>query len=448
MICDAAKAQEQLEQLVAEARRHGAEAADAILIEGRSIDVSWHGGRLEALENAEGGEIGLRVLIGHKQAMVSGSDRRADALRTMADRAVSMARAASEDPFCGLADVREIAAAYPALEMADSGALAPETLMNWAKEAEEAALSVSGVTRCESASAGGGASSVVLVSSNGFRGTYSRTHYSISVAALAGEGTAMERDYDVETAVFGTDLPTPFSIGKRAGERAIRSLGARKMPSQKVPVVFDQRASHELLSAFVGAVRGTSVARGTSFLKDCWGQSVFPDAISVVDEPHRARGLRSRPFDGEGLATRRLAVVDRGRLDSWLLDLHSARQLGMNSTAHASRGCGAPAPSPSNLYLKAENAPAPEALIRDIKSGFYVTEMMGSGINGVTGDFSQAARGFWIENGAIGFPVSEMTIAGNLKDMFRSMAAANDLVFRYGIDAPTLRVESMTVAGI
>jgi PmbA protein len=257
----------------------------------------------------------------------------------------------------------------------------------------------------------------------------------------------MERDYDWTSAVYGADLEDPAVIGKRAGERAVKRLGARKVETGKVSVVYDPRVSAGLIGHMIGAISGPSVARGTSFLKDKLGQQIYAGAITIVDDPHRHRGLRSKPFDGEGIANQRRALVENGVLTTWLLDLRSARQLGLQSTGHAARGTGGPpSPAPTNLHMEPGTL-SPAELIADIKSGFYVTELMGSGVNGVTGDYSRGASGFWIENGAILYPVNELTIAGNLKDMFMNLTAANDLVFRSGSNAPTLRVEGLTVAG-
>ncbi|MFA6279837.1 MAG: TldD/PmbA family protein [Bdellovibrionales bacterium] len=448
MTFDVSKAQQQLDNMMQSARRAGADSADALLVEGRSISVAWHDHKLESLEHAEGGDVGLRVLVGHRQASVASSDRSPAALAALVERAVAMAKAAAEDPFCGIAAPDEIATSFPALEMADDYQIEPPALLAWAKEAEDAALSVEGIAQCESADAGCGQSTVVMAASNGFAGHYRRTHYSISAVALAGRGTAMERDYDFASTVFQSDLPSAAAIGRKAAEKTLANLGARKMSSCAAPVVFSPHVSHELLGSFVDAIRGSAVARGTSFLMEGLGQKIFPDAITIIDDPFRARGLRSKLFDGEGLAPQRRTIVDQGTLTTWLLDLRSGRQLGMKSTGHASRGTtGVPSPSATNFYMEG-GAVSPDDLIKDIKTGFYVTEMMGMGVNDVTGDFSQAARGFWIENGAIVFPVSEMTVAGNLKTMFKNLTAADDLTFRYGVDAPTLRIEGMTIAGL
>jgi PmbA protein len=436
-----------LSDLVARAKRAGADAADGIMAEGVGVSHAQRLGAIEKLERAEGFDLGLRVLIGRRQAIVASNDRSPQALEELVQRAVAMARAVPEDPYCGLADPDQIARDWPTLDSVDPDEPAPEVLIERAKRAEEAARAVPGVTNSEGAEAGWSFSRVAIVASNGFTGGYAGSGHSVSASVLAGEGDRMERDYDWTSAVYGSDLEDPAVIGRRAGERAVKRLGARRPETGKVSVVYDPRVSAGLIGHMIGAISGPSIARGTSFLKDKLGQQIFPAAITIIDDPHRRRGLRSKPFDGEGIPNRRRALVDKGVLTTWLLDLRSARQLGLASTGHAARGTsGPPSPSPTNLHME-PGALSPAALIADIKSGFYVTELMGSGVNGVTGDYSRGASGFWIENGAICWPVSEATIAGNLKDMYASLTAADDLVFRTGTNAPTLRVEGMTVAG-
>lgn len=444
---DVDQAKQILDDLIKKAQKLGADAADALMVDGHSLSVSWRGGKIESLEHSEGGDLGLRVLVGKRQAIVSTTDHRPKMLQEMVERAVSMAKVAPEDPYCGLADPADIARTFPALELADSYSIDPQIAIERAKEAEDAALAVEGVAQCDSTNAGGGRTQIVMAASNGFSGAYARTNYWISASVIVGQDTNMETDYDYETKVFQSDLPSAASIGHKASQRALRNLNARKMPTCQVPVIFDPRESHGLLGSFVGAISGSGVARGTSFLKDFMGKKVFADAINIIDDPFVNRGHRSKMFDGEGIAPEKRTIVQDGVLQTWLLDLRSARQLGLKSTGHASRGTSSmPHPSPTNFYLQA-GAMTPAELIKDIKSGFYVTQLMGDGINDVTGDLSQGARGFWIENGVITHAVSEMTVAGNLKDMFLNATAANDLEFRYGIDAPTLRIEGMTVAG-
>ncbi|HLI20709.1 MAG TPA: TldD/PmbA family protein [Stellaceae bacterium] len=436
-----------LGDLIARAKKAGADAADAVLFESASLSHAQRLGKVEKLERSEGYDLGLRVFIGARQAIVSSNDRSSAALAELIERAIAMAKTVPEDPYCGLAAPEELAKDWPALDLDDPAEPAPQVLIDRAGAAEDAARAVNGVTNSEGAEASWSRSRVALVASNGFAGSYSGTHSSISAAVLAGTGTQMERDYDYSTAVWAEDLLDPKEIGKSAGERAVKRLKPRKVPTQKVPVVFDPRVSGGMLRHLVGAISGPAIARGTSFLKDKLGQQIFPAGLNIVDDPHRKRGLRSKPFDGEGVRNVRRALVEDGVLKTWLLDRRSASQLGLKSTGHASRGTsGPPGPAPTNLYMEPGKL-TPEALIADIRQGFYVTEMMGMGINGVTGDYSRGAAGFWIENGAIAYPVSEVTVASNLKEMFLHLTAANDLVFKTGNDAPTLRIEGMTVAG-
>jgi PmbA protein len=387
------------------------------------------------------------VFVGKRQAIVSSSDRSASALKELVERAVAMARAAPEDPFCGLAEPGDIARTLPDLDMIDPVEPPTDTLIARASAAEEAAMAVAGVTNSEGAEASWSRSNVALAATNGFSAAYGRSSHSISASVIAGEGTGMERDYDYSSVIHGADLESPAAVGKRAGERAVKRLKPRKVATTKVPIVFDPRISGSLLRHLTSAINGASIARGTSFLKNKLGQAIFPADITIVDDPYRKRGLASRPVDGEGIAPARRAIIDKGVLTTWLLDLRSARQLKLKSTGHAARGTASPpGPAPTNLYLEPGKL-SRDALIAGIKDGFYVTEMMGMGINGVTGDYSRGAAGFWIENGTLTYPVSEMTVAGNLNDMFKNITAANDLVFRYGTDAPTLRIDGLTLAG-
>ncbi len=439
--------QQILESLIAAARKQGADAADALLVENVSASVSYRLGRLEDVERSEGADLGLRVFVGNRVAFVSSSDLADDAVAALPARALEMARLAPEDKFAGLAPPALLARGTPNLDLEDPAEPAAEILVARAREAEQAGLAVPGVTNSE----GGGASftraGIALATSTGFFGRYAGTSHSIGVAVLAGEGTGMERDYDHASARHAGDLESAEAIGRRAGERAVRRLNPRKVKSQSAPVVFDPREAGSLLGHFAHAISGASVARGTSFLKDRMGQAIFAPHVTVIDDPHRIRGLRSKPFDGEGVANARRALIDKGLLTTWLLDCASAKQLGLASTGHAARSTsGPPMPAATNLYMEAGTL-SPKALIADIKQGFYVTELIGMGVNSVTGDYSRGAAGFWIENGEIAFPVSEVTIAGNLKDMFLQLTPADNLEFRYGTNAPTCRIEGMTIAG-
>jgi PmbA protein len=436
-----------LQDLVGRARKAGADAADAVLFEGTSLSHARRLGKTEKLERSESQDLGLRVLIGKRQAMVSSSDRSPKMLTELVERTLAMARAVPEDPFCGLADPAEITRDWPALDMLDPVEPSAEALIERARSVEEAALAVEGITNSEGAEAGWGRSRIALVASNGFAGGYSGSHHAVSVAVIGGSGNRMERDYDFDNSVYAADLRDPAKIGQSAGERTMRRLGARKMATCRCPVVFDPRVARSFISHLLGSISGPSIARGTSFLRDRLGQRIFPEAITITEDPHRQRGHRSKPFDAEGIANRRRALIDKGVLTTWLLDLRSARQLGMKTTGHAARGTASPpSPAATNIWIEPGSV-SPVGLMADIKSGFYVTELMGMGVNGITGDYSRGAAGFWIENGQIAHSVSEMTVAANLKDMFARMIAANDLEFRVGADSPTLRIDDLTVAG-
>ncbi|TVR99491.1 MAG: TldD/PmbA family protein [Rhodospirillales bacterium] len=438
---------DRLDDLIRRALDKGADAADGVFVETRSLSLAWRLGRQERLERSEAMDVGLRVFAGRRQAVVSSSDLASAALDELAGRAVAMAREVPEDPWCGLAEPDQLAREVPELECCDPDEPSVDWLQARVSAAEDAARGVPGVTNSEGAEAGWTWTRSAIVGSNGFAAARARSQHGLSASVLAGDGTAMERDYDYTAAVFAADLRAPEEVGACAGQRAVRRLHPRKTRSATLPVVYDPRAARSLVGHLAAAINGTAVARGTTFLAGRMGQALFPEGITIVDDPLRRRGLRSRPFDGEGLPTRRLNVVERGVLQSWILDLRSARQLQLAPTGHASRGTSTPpSPGPSNLYVEPGSV-SPEVLMADIREGLYVTELIGFGINGITGDYSRGASGFWIENGALAYPVSEVTVAGNLLDMFAGMTAADDLVFRYGTDSPTLRIDGMTIAG-
>jgi len=442
-----AKSEALLQDLIAAAKKAGADAADALFVENVSSSVSYRLGKLEDVERSESSDIGLRVFVGQKVAFVSSTDFSKEALAGLPSRAVAMAKLAPEDKFACLAPRERLARSFPALDLEDSEEPSADRLVEHARVVEEAAMAVAGITNSEGGGAGFSRSAIALATSEGFFGGYAGTSHSIGVAVLAGEGTEMERDYDHTSARRLSDLESAEVVGKRAGERTVARLNPRKVKSQAVPVVFDPRESAGLIGHLAGAISGNAIARGVSFLKECMGQEICAPSITIVDDPHRIRGLRSKPFDGEGVANKKVAVIENGVLKTWLLDCSSARQLGLETTGHAARGTGGPPhPSATNFYME-PGALSPEELIADIKEGFYITELMGMGVNTVTGDYSRGASGFWIENGKIAYPVSEVTIAGNLKDMYRRLVPASDLVFRYGTNAPTCRIEGMTVAG-
>jgi PmbA protein len=434
------------ERLVKAARAHGADAADAVAVRSLSLSVELRDGAVEESESAEGDDLGLRVLVGKRQAVVSSNDLSGDA-DALAARAVAMAKAAPDDKFAGLAEPDQLAHDWPDLDLIDRTLPTVQELEAKARAAEQAGIAVKGVAKSGGASASVGIGGMVLVTSTGFRGAYLGSSHGVSMTAIAGTGTGMERDYDYSSTRHGADLESAESIGRLAGERAVARLNPRKVATRKVPVVFDPRIAGSLVSHLASAANGASIARKTSFLRDKMGEQLFADGISIIDDPLRRRGLRSRPFDGEGVAGKRLALIDDGRLASWLLDCATARELNLVTTGHAARGVSSvPSPSPTNLHMEAGKV-SPDELIGDIKDGFYVTDLIGMGANMVTGDYSRGASGFWIENGERTYPVSEVTIAGNLLDMFRALTPANDLVFRYGTNAPTLRLEGLTVAG-
>ncbi len=436
------------ERLVAAARKAGADAADAVAMRSVSQSVEVRDGAVEESERSEGNDMGLRVLVGHRQAVVSTNDLNADGIPALAERAVAMARVAPEDPFAGLADPKLLARQTPDLDLLDAEQSEVGSLETLARRAEQAGLAVKGVSKSGGASASAGIGGMVLVSSNGFSGAYLGSRHSLSMQAIAGEGTAMETDYDFSSTLHAADLDAPERIGRSAGERAVKRLNPRKVSTKKMPVVFDRRVSASLIGHLSSAINGSSIARKSSFLRDKMGEQLFARGINVIDDPLRRRGLRSRPFDAEGVAVRRMALIEDGVLKTWLLDSATARELGLVTTGHAQRGASStPSPGPSNLHLEAGTQSVGE-LIKDIAEGLYVSDLIGMGVNGVTGDYSRGAAGFRIEKGELTYPVSEVTIAGHLLEIFRSLVPANDLEFRFGTNAPTVRVEGLTIAGV
>lgn len=436
--------------LIDAARKAGADAADAMAAEGSSLSIEVRTGKLEHAERSEGTDLGLRVFVGQRQALVSSSDMRPETLAAMAERAVAMAREAPEDPYAGLADPAQLAQNWDlaALELEDiSDEPEPAALQQDALAAEVACQEVEGITQVQSAAASYGRHLIHLAATNGFSGGYQRTGRSLSCTGIAGSGTVMERDHDGDSRTFQADLRSPQDIGRTAGERAVARLGARKPETGSFPVLFDERISSSLIGHLMAAANGAAIARGSSWLKDSLGKQVLPDALSVIEDPHRPRISGSRPFDGEGLPTARRTVVDNGVLTGWTLDLASARKLGMDSTGNAARGIGGvPSPSTWNIALTPGTA-SREDLIAQMGTGLLVTSMIGSTINPNTGDYSRGAAGFWVENGEIAYPVNECTIAGNLHDMLRHLIPANDARQHLSTVVPSLLVEGMTLAG-
>lgn len=431
-------------QLVEAAKRAGADAADAVVMRSRSSSVSVRLGKIEGTESAESDDMSLRVFVGGKVASVSAA-MNSDA-ESLAERAVAMAKVSPEDPYQSLADETRLAKDVADLDLVDATQVSVEQLTEDALAAEAAALAVEGVTKSSGASASAGSGGLVLATSHGFVGAYSATRFSRAVSVIAGSGTAMERDYDYSSRLHFADLDAPETIGRSAGERAVKRLNSRRVKTGVYPVVYDPRVARGIAASFAAAVNGTSVARKTSFLRDKMGQQVASAAITVTDDPLRRRGPSSRPFDGEGVRGSPLTPIDKGVLQCWLLSTSVGRELGLETNGRGVRSTSSVTPSSTNFAIEAGDA-SPEDIISSIKSGFYVTELFGHGTNLITGDYSRGAAGFWIEDGEIVYPVSEITIASNLKDMFMRMVPASDLDRNFGTASPTLLIEGMTVAG-
>lgn len=439
---------DRLDSALAAARAAGADAADAIYVGDGSTSVSVRLGKLEDIGRSEGEEVGIRVFVGQRSASVSSSDLSVAALTIAAQRAVDMARLAPEDRWAGLApEDRLLRGRAPDIDADDGGDPSAEHLRDIAMAAEDAARAIPGVTNSEGGGAAAGRAVSALATSTGFRGGKRSTSYMTSASVLAGEGSDMQRDYAWHSARHNADLEGPETIGTRAGRRAVERLRPVKLETAALPIVFDPRISGSIVGHLIGAITGSAITRGTSFLKDALGTQIFDSSITIIDDPLRHRGLRSRSFDGEGLPVARTALIQDGILTGWLLDSASARQLGLQPTGHAARGTsGPPGAGATNLHLE-PGTETPEALMAGIKRGFYVTELIGMGVNGLTGDYSRGASGFLIEDGELTVAVAEVTIAGNLKDMFKALVPANDLSFRHATNVPTLRIDGMTIAG-
>ena len=435
---------------LAAALKAGADSADVITLEGRSVSVDMREGTLEQAERAEGTDLGLRVMVGQRQAMVSSSDTRPEALLQVAERAVAMAHEAPEDPYIGLASPDQLAQNWDidAFELYDpTPEPSPETLQDDARRAEAAARANAGISQVQSANASYSQTAVHLATSTGFSGGYMRSSRSLSCVAIAGTGLGMERDYDGDGRIFQSDLRSAEEIGTLAAARAVERLNPRKPKTGSYPVIFDERISSTLVGHLLAAVNGAMIARGSSWLRDALGEQVLPSALSIVEEPHRPRTTASRPFDAEGLPTQPRHIVKDGVLEGWTLDLANARKLGLQSTASAARGTGsAPSPTVWNIALT-QGSQSHAELLRDMGTGFLVTSLIGSTINPNTGDYSRGASGFWVENGEIIHAVNEVTIAGNLRDMLRTLVPANDGRAHLSRIVPSLLVEGLTLAG-
>jgi PmbA protein len=441
------QASERVVDLVSRARRAGADASDVFYAGEAATQVSMRLGVLEDVERSESDDISVRVFVGKRSASASTADFSPVALTALAERVVAMAKEAPEDAFAGLApEALLFTDPLPKLDLDDGADVSPQRLREQSLIAEDAARSVRGVTNSQGAGASAGRTIRALATSHGFVGAYSGSSHSLSASVIAGEGDSMERDYAHHAARHLKDLESAVSIGKLAGERAVMRLNPVKLKSGTMTVVFDPRVGSSLLGHLAAAIAGGAIARKTSFLLDKLGQPIFAAGVSVIDDPLRMRGLRSRPFDGEGLGTGITEIIAEGVLTGWLLEAASARQLEMNPTGHASRGTGAPSVTTTNLHMCAGSV-SPEALMTDIENGIYVTDLIGMGVNGLTGDYSRGASGFVIEKGELKGPVAEVTIAGNLLDMFAALRCANDLEFRYANNVPTIRIDGMTLAG-
>ncbi|MDX3925642.1 MAG: TldD/PmbA family protein [Shinella sp.] len=423
----------------------GADQADAVAVRGRSSSVSVRLGKVEGTEASESDDFSLRVFVGKRVASVSanpGFD-----LKTLAERAVAMAKASPEDPYASLAGAADLARTWPDLELFDPTEVSAEELTETALKAEAAALAVKGVTNSGGAGASAGMGGLVLVTSHGFSGAYMATRFGHSVSVIAGEGTKMERDYDFDSSLYYADLRSAEEVGLGAAERAVKRINPRQVPTAKnMTVVFDPRVARGIVGHIAGAINGASVARKTSFLRDKMGKQVLKAGLSVTDDPLVVRGPSSRPFDGEGVSGGRLVMIEDGVLHHWFLSTSTARELGLSTNGRGVRGGTAVNPASTNLALEPGDIP-PEDLIRSVGTGLYVTELIGQGVNMVTGEYSRGASGFWIENGELAYPVSEVTIASNLTDMFMRITPANDIDRSFGIAAPTLAIEGMTLAG-
>jgi PmbA protein len=437
-----------LQDVVQSALKAGADAAEAVAAERQSLSISVRLGNLEEVEREEARDLGLRVFIGRQQATVSGSDFSPEARAKLVERAVAMARLAPEEKYAGLAPEDRLAKGpFPDLDLIDPFEPSAEQLEAQAMQVEDAARAVKGVTNSEGGSGGWSSSHWRMVTSHGFSGEHGATGFSVGASVIAGDDEVMERGYDGRSTRWHGDLPTPEAIGAEAGKRAVARLGARKIESTTAPVIFENRLSASVISPLVGAIAGPSVARGVSFLKDKLGQPVFAKGVNITDEPHRRRGLGSAPFDDEGVTTTEKALIDDGVLTTWLLNSASARQLGLETTGHASRGlAGPPGVSPANLTLQPGEKDL-EGLIKDAGRGLLVTMMFGPSLNSNTGDWSIGVSGFWFEGGELAYPVTEITVAGNLIDVYSRLIPGSDLEFRGATNAPSILIPGLAIAG-
>ena len=443
-LIDQSELQSRAQRLVGAARKAGADACDAIAVTGVSLGVDVRDGKVEETERAEGDDVTLRVFVGQRTAAVSANQL--DDPASLAERAVAMAKVAPEDPYAGLADAERLLKELPELELLDPTEKSASQLAEFAKEAEAAGLEVEGVSKSGGAGASWRLAGVVLATSHGFQGSYLSSRFGMSMTAVAGDGTEMERDYDFDSRTFFEDLEAPAEIGRRAGERAVRRLNPQKLSTRTANVIYESRAARSILGHLVSAINGASVARKTSFLRDKMGEVVLAPGVQVVDDPFKRRGAATRPFDGEGTGASVLNMVDNGVLQHWFLDGASARELGLTPNGRANRSGSGTSPGSTNITLM-PGEKSLEELMAEAGEGLLVTDLIGHGVNGLTGDYSRGAAGFWFENGQIVEPVSEITIAGNLNDMFQRLVPGSDLDNRYSAAAPSIMIEGMALAG-
>ncbi len=441
---DQSELQSRAVRLVEAARTAGADSCDAVAVTGVSLAVDVREGKVEETERAEGDDVTLRVFVGKRTAAVSANQL--DDPGTLAERAVAMARVAPEDPYAGLADEHLLVKNMPGLELLDSREMTADALADIALEAETAGLEVAGVSKSGGAGASWRLAGVVLATSHGFEGSYMTSRYGMSMTAVAGEGTSMERDYDFDSRTYFEDLDAPAEIGRRAGERAVRRLNPQKLSTRTTNVIYESRAARSILGHLTGAINGASIARKTSFLKDRMGEAIFAPGIQIVDDPFKRRGGATRPFDGEGTAASVLHMIEDGILQHWFLDGASARELGLDPNGRAHRSGSGTSPGATNITLMPGELSL-DTLMAEAGSGLLVSDLIGHGVNGITGDYSRGAAGFWFENGEIVEPVSEITIAGNLNDMFRRLVPGSDLDNRYSAATPSVMIEGMALAG-
>ena len=438
---------EKADYLIKKSKKAGAEDVDVVYVENTNIDVGCRLKKIEKLERSESNDLGLRFIKNKKQVIVSSNDLSNKSLEELVYKASNMVKAVPKDPYCSIAEKKDLIKKIPNLNILENKEPSINSLKNKVIEAEKAGLNVNGVTNSEGSEIGWNKSKIHLFNSNGLNVNYQSSNYSIYVVLIAGKGTSMEREYEFASSVSEKDLIKPSIVGKKAGEKAVKRLKPRKIKTSKIPVIFSPRVANSFLRYLSSSINGNSIARGTSFLKKKLNKKIFSENINIVDYPLKKGGLQSKPFDGEGLETKKTEIVKNGELKTWILDLSTAKQLKLKSTGHASRGISSPpSPNPTNLYFEPGNI-SKKNLIGNIKKGIYLTELMGSSVNLINGDYSRGGSGFWIDKGEITYPINEITIADNLNEMFKRIILADDLEFKQGLNSPTMLIENMTVAG-